>query len=252
MSTIPTDLLARLRAVLTAAEAMTPAPVAWSRYRDGVFIGIFEGPTDPRTVHDPGPRFEFRPLVEAPVSVPTWTVEPFGDGLTRHTITRGRVRLTVLAGYDDGMTHGEIAIVYGPGRDDVIRKSWFGGGNRTAEESLAEAKAGTLAMAREIGAVALVETPAPLTVGAAMADPRVQDGSHVVEYVDGGCYEQLRVTLNRGDRLHVRFRDATGEFSRAWTVGWIPAAPTATRYTYPCRLVPLADADRDPNERGPL
>lgn len=47
-------------------------PVAWSRYRDGVFVGIFEGPTDPRTVHDPGPRFEFRPLVEAttPPAIP--------------------------------------------------------------------------------------------------------------------------------------------------------------------------------------
>jgi hypothetical protein len=58
---------------LTASvRPATPAPLtrAWARYRDGVFVGIFEGPTDPRTTHDPGPGFEFRPLVEASTPAP--------------------------------------------------------------------------------------------------------------------------------------------------------------------------------------
>ena len=99
--------------------------------------------------------------------------------------------------------------------------------------------------------LALVEAPAPLTVGAALADPRVQDGSHVAEYSgehDVAEYRQTRVDAG-GFRIWSRWRLAD-----RWGP-WRDNGNTALDgcdVRKPCRLAPLADADCDPNERGPL
>ena len=77
-----------------------------------------------------------------------------------------------------------------------------------------------------------------LTVGAAF---RL---TSVVEALDtDGVWRQFR-------------RDEWSRFWRTdaakWTTwGW-PYEVTADDESLPCRLVPLADADRDPGERGPL
>ena len=333
MTTIPTDLLARLRAVLTAAEAMTPGP--WTVHLpsslDRDDLAHIETPD--RTCEwqwfawdEPGAEENMRglvalrnatadlaallALVEAPVSVPTWTVEPYGrDGLLQHTITRGDVRLTVRSGYDDFQTFAQVTY-----RTVLVRSSWFGGMLHRVPEAIAEAKAAALGWAREIGAVALVETPAPhvdrddlalamvaagdnsghadairsgrtplpgwalaaasvaiarltgqapapLTVGAALADPRVQDGSHGVEYRDGGMWRQLRSAKRESllTRAFLQgFRGSPPERAMSWSA-WMStrshrdsAEVWAEEYALPCRLVPLTVADLDPATRGPL
>ena len=113
--------------------------------------------------------------------------------------------------------------------------------------------------------LALVEAPAPLTVGAALADPLVQAGTHVVEYNDEGAWRAWR-QLRSGKResLSTRafiqgFRGSPPERTMAW-LAWMStsvdnldgAEVWTEEYARPCRLVPLADADRDPAERGPL
>ena len=79
-----------------------------------------------------------------------------------------------------------------------------------------------------------------LTVGAALALPEVQDGSHVVEYRHGTAWYRLA-----GSGL-VRWGDGDGRWR--WDDGtmWLDA------YAVPCRLVPISEADRDPNDRGAL
>lgn len=81
--------------------------------------------------------------------------------------------------------------------------------------------------------------PSALTVGAALADPRVQDGSHVVEYILGDEWLQL----GKGG-------------VRRWCLGagWLPTGDRLWLdvYALPCRLAPLATADADPATRGAL
>lgn len=129
---------------------------------------------------------------------------------------------------------------------------------------------GVLSAMREVGNVAatlrgvLAAAPA-LTVGAALADPRVQAGTHVVEYNDEGAWRAWR-QLRSGKResLSTRafiqgFRGSPPERTMAW-LAWMStsvdnldgAEVWTEEYARPCRLVPLADADRDPAERGPL
>ena len=82
-----------------------------------------------------------------------------------------------------------------------------------------------------------------LTVGAALADPRVQVGTHVVELRGRDRWHQVVV---RGHRFETRaLVDGSWSDLRSYTLD-------ALDITCPCRLVPLADADRDPATRGPL
>lgn len=107
--------------------------------------------------------------------------------------------------------------------------------------------------------------PAPaaevMTVGAALADARVQDGSHVVEWIGDG--DDRRARQYKVDRERFANGNERDEICVRWPVtgGWsdyYDAVDTtdgdlgASQLAAPCRLVPLADADRDPNERGAL
>lgn len=89
----------------------------------------------------------------------------------------------------------------------------------------------------------------PLTVGAALADARVQAGS-IMEYSakhDGGSWRQTRV-ITPGGRVE----------SRWWNRGWCPwrsdinGSVDGADATKPCRIVPVAEADADPATRGAL
>ncbi len=88
-------------------------------------------------------------------------------------------------------------------------------------------------------------TPPALTVGQALADARVQDGSHVVETfaTDERCTEQLR--LRHSGRLSSR------EHDRGRWGDWFASSDLSTA-PGPCRLVPIADADADPATRGEM
>lgn len=90
--------------------------------------------------------------------------------------------------------------------------------------------------------LALLDAPAGLTVGAALADPRVQDGSHEVHATnpDGGFSPSIRIV---GDEIRWML---TG--SRGWREEYGLSAKmlSAGVYAWPCRLVPI------PNERGAL
>ena len=79
-----------------------------------------------------------------------------------------------------------------------------------------------------------------LTVGAALADPRVQDGSHVVEYQVMG-WHQSRPGKDRDWR-----GDEWGDWYGAGS------GPLPHEVNKPARLVPLADADAPPESRGPI
>lgn len=87
----------------------------------------------------------------------------------------------------------------------------------------------------------------PLTVGAALADPRVQDGSHVVEYEDedhDGVWWQARFDGERAkSRCWLPRR-------KAWGTG--DASIVSWEFARAARLVPVADADLDPAARGPM
>ena len=79
-----------------------------------------------------------------------------------------------------------------------------------------------------------------LTVGAALADPRVQDGSHVVEYQVMG-WHQSRPGKDRDWR-----GDEWGDWYGAGS------GPLPHEVNKPARLVALADADAPPESRGPI
>lgn len=190
--TIPTDLLARLRAVLTAAEAMTPGPwltESGPRLRGAISTEIGGLPRQVANADGQAPQFEDPRIVPDPAD-------------RQHANAVGIVALR----------------------------------NATADIA---------------SLLTLVEAPAPLTVGAALADPRVQDGSHVVEYSgkhDVAEYRQTRVDAG-GFRIWSRWRLAD-----RWGP-WRDNGNTALDgcdVRKPCRLVPLTDADRDPATRGPL
>lgn len=97
-------------------------------------------------------------------------------------------------------------------------------------------RAGTLADVAALGR-ALVAFAGGLTVGAALALPEVQDGSNVVEYRHG---EWLQLGF------HGARRWAGGKWRRESGRLWI------AEYVEPARVVSLADADRDPAERGEI
>ena len=91
-----------------------------------------------------------------------------------------------------------------------------------------------------------------LTVGAALADPRVRSGEFIVEYDRPRVQkvEQMgwyRNGLDADFRVRSRHTDEPWDEWRNNDRGVWPGTLDIR-----CRLVPLADADRNPAERGPL
>ena len=93
---------------------------------------------------------------------------------------------------------------------------------------------------------ALPASPPALTVGAALADPRVQAGTHVVEcHPAPSWWLQIRI-----DAASFAMRTIGGA---AWTYwGMCSVISDPSHLALPCRLVALADADADPASRGAL
>ena len=97
-----------------------------------------------------------------------------------------------------------------------------------------------------------------LTVGAPFRDarrhPRFLDGTAIISLYGSEDEHQIRSTDKHGaflrdthhaDAFHTRWRRRDGRWSH-WHYADIADDDQ------PCRLVPLADADRDPATRGPL
>lgn len=94
---------------------------------------------------------------------------------------------------------------------------------------------------RELVAAALGEPASPLTVGDAI------DLRHVVEYLspDGRWFQHRLDGWSRWWRASPLGRER-------WTTWGHPYDLIDEEREQPCRLVPVAEADRDPAERGPL
>ena len=108
--------------------------------------------------------------------------------------------------------------------------------------------AASTARAALVDAIAAHLAPAaPLTVGAALALPEVARDEAVVEYIDAaGLWWQAGSDGYANEAPHVSSRPFSGEWC-FWT-----GSVTVAHLSFPCRLVPLADADRDPASRGTL
>ena len=230
MTTIPTDLLARLRAVLTTTEAMTPG--TWSTHEDV-----------PRAiVADADPHMSLLGLDVDGCAIVYKPADAAGLVALRNATADLAALLALVEAPAPHVDRDDLALAMvaagdNSGHADAIRSG------RTPLPGWALAAA-SVAIARLTG-----QAPAPLTVGAALADPRVQDGSHVVGVrglVDPGpnFYMQFRV-----DR-YVQSRMLLGQ--GAWMTWGVHSIVNGADLALPCRLVPLAVADRDPNERGPL
>lgn len=92
--------------------------------------------------------------------------------------------------------------------------------------------------------IEFAEGKAGLTVGSALADPRVQDGSYVVEYrtaLGSWCHARWHA-----DELQERVIHGRHDRRRDWhTVASCP-----TMIALPCRLIRVEDMDADPATRG--
>lgn len=88
--------------------------------------------------------------------------------------------------------------------------------------------------------------PVALTVGAALADPRVQDGSHATES-ELLCGHRQYLIADRQLRTRLRSMDDGAAWGR-WRATWISMDEIAL----PATLVPLSDADIDPSARGAM
>lgn len=87
-----------------------------------------------------------------------------------------------------------------------------------------------------------------MTVGAALADPRVQDGTHsVVAIPPVGFGAAIRVI---DGEIKWQFTGQDGAWRSRHVLG--AATLSAETFAMPCRLVPLASADLPPDSRGPL
>lgn len=122
---------------------------------DGWAAEIIEGELWSQTAT---PLAVIRALLADTTRSPEWTVGARGE-LTRHRLERGRFRIDVLSGYDDGTAHGALYLLRSDGDTHEVLSSWFGGGSRTPEESIADAKAGMLRWCRDVGSLADADNP---------------------------------------------------------------------------------------------
>lgn len=93
------------------------------------------------------------------------------------------------------------------------------------------------------------EKARPLTVGAALAMPEVQDGSHVVEYMDLTgvvCHGVQQARANQHGTLVARCHLSE------WTAWEFFDVGAIAEMALPCRLVPAATCNDDPDTRGPI
>ena len=222
--TTPTDLLARLRAVLTAAEAMTPGP-----------LRVVEGSN--------------RHVLHRVIGVT-------GDGLSTFIVTDANHRAMPeadAAGFvalKNATTDlaALLALVEAPAphvdRDDLALAMVAAGDNSGHADAIRSGRTPLPGWALAAASVAIArltgQAPAPLTVGAAMPIGDALRSLAVLEWSDDNDWHQYD-PVERGYRFRHR---------RALT--WSPWRKSAAPKNVTVRLVPLTDADRDPNERGPL
>ena len=210
-TTIPADLLARLRAVLDA-------PIAWAVDDD-------ESASDVPVFFDEQDAKDKRG---------EWVGDHIDGGMTEAE-AEAAVRVVPLVRYTTDLA-ALLALVEAPAG---VEPTCACGSRLVGGVPGDAARFGWVCYECRLAKVEFADGT-PLTVGAAMPIGDALRSLAVLEWSDDNDWHQYD-PVERGYRFRHR---------RALT--WSPWRKSAAPKNVTVRLVPLTDADRDPNERGPL